>query len=46
MAEITPEALKEAELDPVDTTLLAQTPLDPAMRDRMLEEFEKIKAGF
>ncbi|EKX58593.1 ABC polyamine transporter, periplasmic substrate-binding protein [Rhodobacter sp. AKP1] len=46
MAEITPEALKAAELDPVDTTLLAQTPLDPAMRDRMLEEFEKIKAGF
>lgn len=46
MAEISEEDLKKADLDPVETTLLAQTPLDPAMRDRMLEEFEKIKAGF
>ena len=42
-----PEAeLKAADVDPIDTKLLAQTPLDVKMRDRMLEEFEKIKAGF
>ena len=42
-----PEAeLKAADVDPIDTKLLAQTPLDVKMRDRMLEGFEKIKAGF
>jgi hypothetical protein len=25
---------------------LAQTPIDPALRDRMVKEFEDIKAGF
>ena len=38
--------LKAADVNPLDTTMLAQTPLDVAMRDRMLAEFEKIKAGF
>ena len=46
MAAIPAEELVEANLDPVDSTLLAQTPIDPAMRDRMVEEFELIKAGF
>jgi spermidine/putrescine transport system substrate-binding protein len=46
MAGITTEELVAADVDPVDTTLLTQTPLDNAMRDRMVEEFEKIKAGF
>lgn len=46
LAEIPAADLKAADLDAVDTTLLSQTPLDPAMRDRMLSEFEKIKAGF
>ena len=46
MAAITAEALKAADVDPVDTTLLAQTPLDQAMRDRMVAEFETIKSGF
>ncbi len=46
MAAIPAEELVEANLDPIDSTLLAQTPIDPAMRDRMLEEFELIKAGF
>ena len=46
MATITLEELKAGDVDPVDTTLLAQTPLDPAMRDRMVAEFEDIKSGF
>lgn len=46
MSKIAPEDLKAAFVDPIDTTLLAQTPLDPALRDRMVNEFEQIKAGF
>jgi spermidine/putrescine transport system substrate-binding protein len=46
MAAISEEALKAAFVDPIDTTLLTQVPMDLAMRERMLEEFEKIKAGF
>lgn len=46
MKAISPEELKENFLDPVDGTLLAQTPLDQGLRDRMLKEFEDIKAGF
>jgi spermidine/putrescine transport system substrate-binding protein len=46
MSEIPMEALVEAYVDPVTTTLLAQTPIDPEMSNRMLEEFEAIKAGF
>ncbi len=46
MAEIPAEALKAAYVDPVTTTLLAQVPIDPQMSNRMLEEFEAIKAGF
>lgn len=42
-----PEAeLKAHNLDPVNGTLLAQTPLDQKLRDRMVAEFQKIKAGF
>jgi len=40
------EELVAADVNPIDTTLLAQTPINNQMRDRMLEEFEKIKAGF
>ncbi len=40
------DELKAADVDPIDTKLLPQSPLDVAMRDRMLAEFEKIKAGF
>ncbi len=43
---IDPAELKAADVDPIDTTLLAQTPLDPALRDRMVHEFEQIKSGF
>lgn len=46
MTEITTEELVAADVDPVDGILLSQTPLPQAMRDRMLEEFETIKAGF
>lgn len=46
MKEIPMEELVAADVNPIDTTLLAQTPIDNKMRDRMLEEFEKIKAGF
>lgn len=40
------EDLKAADVDPISTTLLAQTPLDPALRDKMVNEFEQIKSGF
>ncbi len=46
MAEIDPEEMKAAFVDPISTTLLAQTPMNNEMRERMLAEFEKIKAGF
>jgi spermidine/putrescine transport system substrate-binding protein len=46
MADITLDELKAGEVDPISTTVLAQTPIDGALRDRMLQEFEQIKAGF
>ena len=46
MKDITLEELKAGDVDPVDGILLSQTPLPSAMRTRMLEEFEQIKAGF
>jgi spermidine/putrescine transport system substrate-binding protein len=46
MAAISEEDLKAADVDPIDTTLLFQTPLPTEVRDRMLEEFELIKSGF
>lgn len=33
-------------LGPIDAPVLAQTPNDPAQRERQLAEFERIKAGF
>ncbi|WP_283178333.1 extracellular solute-binding protein [Gemmobacter sp. 24YEA27] len=42
---IDPERLKSAFLDPVETTLFRQTPMDPDLRARLLEEFELIKMG-
>ncbi|MGB8815224.1 MAG: extracellular solute-binding protein [Paracoccaceae bacterium] len=46
MAGIPAEELIAADVNPFEGTLLSQTPIDPAMRDRMLQEFEQIKAGF
>ncbi len=46
MAEIDPEELVTLDVNPIEGTLLAQTPLSTELRDRMVDEFEKIKAGF
>jgi spermidine/putrescine transport system substrate-binding protein len=46
MADISVDELKAGDVDPVDGILLSQVPMDPAQRSRMLEEFERIKAGF
>lgn len=46
LSKISAEALKDAYIDPVKGTLLAQTPLPQPVRDKMLEAFEQIKAGF
>lgn len=46
MSEISDEELKAAFVDPVTTTLLAQTPVSSEFRERMINEFELIKSGF
>ena len=46
MAEISPDALKAAYVDPVTTSLFVQSPPTTELRDRMIEEFELIKSGF
>lgn len=46
VAAIAAEELVKADVNPFEGKLLSQTPIDPAMRDRMLQEFENIKAGF
>ncbi len=46
MATIPPEALADAYVDPVTTTLFVQSPPPGDLRQRMIEEFELIKAGF
>ena len=40
------EAIEAAGLGPVEVPLLAQLPMDVALRERQSAEFEKIKAGF
>ncbi len=45
-ARIDPDLLISAGLGDVDVPVLAQVPIDHDMRDRMLSELEKIKAGF
>lgn len=46
MKDISMEELVAADVDPIDTILLAQTPIDQGIRDKMLQTFEEIKAGF
>jgi len=46
MANIDAETLEAVGLGPVDVPLLAQMPMDNALREQMIEEFEKIKADF
>ncbi len=45
-ATIPKEQLVAHNIDPVDGIMLAQTPLDQGLRDRMVAEFQKIKSGF
>jgi spermidine/putrescine transport system substrate-binding protein len=46
MTAIGAEALAEAGLGPVDVPVLAQVPMNQVLREKMIAEFEKIKAGF
>jgi spermidine/putrescine transport system substrate-binding protein len=46
MALVDPAELASHFADPVTGTLLTQVPIDPAMRDKMVNEFEQIKSGF
>ena len=46
LATIPNDELVAAGVSPIKGTVLSQTPIDPEMRNRMLEEFEQIKAGF
>jgi len=46
MASFDEETLTSVGLGPVSVPLLAQLPMDNALREEMIQEFEKIKAGF
>ena len=46
MAAIESDALADAGLGPVAVPVLAQVPMNQALREKMIAEFEKIKAGF
>ncbi|MCX7646554.1 MAG: extracellular solute-binding protein [Rhodobacteraceae bacterium] len=46
VAALDPAMVERVGLGPVTAPVLAQVPMDNTLRDRMLEEFEKIKAGF
>ena len=46
LALIAPETLVERGLGPVSVPVLKQLPMDTDLRERMVEEFERIKAGF
>lgn len=46
MANFGEEALVAAGLGPVDAPVLAQLPMDNALREKQSETFERIKAGF
>ena len=46
MATIADDPAAAEGLSDTDVPILAQTPNDPAQREKQLAEFEKIKAGF
>jgi spermidine/putrescine transport system substrate-binding protein len=46
MAAIDPAVAADAGLGPINAPVLPQVPNDPALRERQLAEFERIKAGF
>ncbi len=46
MSNIDPEVVSSVGMGPIDAPILAQLPMDNALRERMIAEFEKIKVGF
>lgn len=46
MATLDPAQIQKAGLTEIKAPILAQLPNDPALREKQLAEFEKIKAGF
>ena len=46
MATLSADDQKAAYIDHIDTTLFLQTPMNPELRDKLVQEFEQIKAGF
>ena len=46
MSAMGAEALVDAGLGPINVPVLAQVPMDQQLREKMIAEFEKIKAGF
>jgi len=46
MAAIDEETLDSVGLSAVEATVLSQLPMDNALREQMIQEFERIKAGF
>lgn len=48
MAKLPPEAIQKAYLDPLPegSVLFMQSPTSVELREKMIEEFEQIKAGF
>lgn len=46
LATVSMEDQKSAFVDPITTTLLAQTPVSAEFREKMIAEFELIKSGF
>lgn len=46
MAEIDPDTLAEVGLGPVEAPVLNQVPMDIQLRERMIADFARIKAGF
>ncbi|PLS22999.1 extracellular solute-binding protein [Neptunicoccus cionae] len=46
MASLGTEALEGAGLGEINVPILAQIPMDQQLREKMIAEFEKIKAGF
>lgn len=46
MATVPEDLQKAAFVDKIDTTLFLQTPMEPELRDKLVEEFELIKSGF
>jgi spermidine/putrescine transport system substrate-binding protein len=46
MSAMGADALIDAGLGPINVPVLAQVPMNQQLREKMIAEFEKIKAGF